>query len=60
MTNPILESMKIELKLDIEAFYLYYDAYKKTDVEHFKPLDLIFKNFDFGEVSLMNVKILHI
>lgn len=56
MTNPILESMKIELKLDIEAFYLYYDAYKKTDVEHFKPLDLIFKNFDFGEVSLMNVK----
>lgn len=58
MTNPILESMKIELKLssDIEAFYLYYDAYKKTDVEHFKPLDLIFKNFDFGEASLMNVK----
>lgn len=58
MTNPILESMKIELKLssDIEAFYLYYDAYKKTDVEHFKPLDLIFKNFDFDEVSLMDVK----
>lgn len=58
MTNPILESMKIELKLssDIEAFYLYYDAYRKTDEEYFKPLDLIFKNFDFDEVSLMNVK----
>lgn len=58
MTNPILESMKIELKLssDIEAFYLYYDAYKKTDVEYFKPLDLIFKHFDFGEASLMKVK----
>lgn len=58
MTNPILESMKIELKplSDIEAFYLYYDAYKKTDMEYFKPLDLIFKNFDFGDVSLMNVK----
>lgn len=58
MTNPILESMKIELKLssDIEAFYLYYDAYKKTEEEYFKPLDLIFKNFDFGELSLMNVK----
>lgn len=58
MTNPILESMKIELKLssDIEALYLYYDAYKKTDEEYFKPLDLIFKNFDFGEVSLVNVK----
>lgn len=58
MTNPILESMKIELKLssDIEAFYLYYDAYRKTDEEYFKPLDLVFKNFDFDEVSLMNVK----
>lgn len=58
MTNQILESMKIELKpsSNIEAFYLYYDAYKKTDVEYFKPLDLIFKNFDFDEVSLMNVK----
>ena len=58
MTNPILESMKIELKLssDIEAFYLYYDAYKKTEEEYFKPLDLIFKNFDFGELYLMNVK----
>ena len=58
MTNPILESMKIELKLssDIEALYLYYDAYKKTDEEYFKPLELIFKNFDFGEESLVNVK----
>lgn len=57
MTNQILESMKIELKpsSDIEAFYLYYDAYKKADVEYFKPLDLIFKNFDFGEIALVTI-----
>lgn len=57
MTNPILESMKIELKpsSDIEVFYLYYDAYKKTDEEYFKPLDLIFKNFDFGEIALVTI-----
>ena len=57
MTNPILESMKIELKpsSDIEAFYLYYDAYRKNDEEYFKPLNLIFKNFDFGEIALVTI-----